>query len=146
MENPLKKEKLMALFNFGKKKQKETEDQTPQNPGNPTTMIMFRVLAIGYVVWILKDLVQDYIAGVEEAPSLPLLLGAIAVLGTGCVVVGIMSYKQWKQMKEEQKLYNEEIARQAAEEERLEAEKKALEEEFPDDGEYYEEEETEEAE
>ena len=136
----------MALFNFGKKKQKETEDQTPQNPGNPTTMIMFRVLAIGYVVWILKDLVQDYIAGVEEAPSLPLLLGAIAVLGTGCVVVGIMSYKQWKQMKEEQKLYNEEIARQAAEEERLEAEKKALEEEFPDDGEYYEEEETEEAE
>ena len=136
----------MALFNFGKKKQKETEDQTPQNPGNPTTMIMFRVLAIGYVVWILKDLVQDYIAGVEEAPSLPLLLGAIAVLGTGCVVVGIMSYKQWKQMKEEQKLYNEEIARQAAEEERLEAEKKALEEEFPDDGEYYEEEKTEEAE
>ena len=136
----------MALFNFGKKKQKETEDQTPQNPGNPTTMILFRVLAIGYVLWILKDLVQDYIAGVEEAPSLPLLLGAIAVLGTGCVVVGIMSYKQWKQMKEEQKLYNEEIARQAAEEERLEAEKKALEEEFPDDGEYYEEEETEEAE
>jgi len=136
----------MALFNFGKKKQEETEDQTPQNPGNPTTMILFRVLAIGYVVWILKDLVQDYIAGVEEAPSLPLLLGAIAVLGTGCVVVGIMSYKQWKQMKEAQKLYNEEIARQAAEEERLEAEKKALEEEFPDDGEYYEEEETEEAE
>ena len=136
----------MALFNFGKKKQEEVDDQTPQNPGNPTTMIMFRVLAIGYVIWILKDLVEAYIAGGEEAPSLPLLLGAIAVLGAGCVIVGIMSYKQWKQMKEAQKIYNEEVARQAAEEERLEAEKKALEEEFPEDGEYYEEEETEETE
>ena len=127
MENPPKKEKTMALFNFGKKKQDEVDDQMPQNPGNPSTMIMFRVLAIGYVLWILKDLVQAYIAGGEEAPSLPLL---------------------WKQMKEAQKIYNEEIARMAAEEERLEAEKKALEEEFPDDGEYYEEseEETEETE
>jgi len=133
----------MALFNFGKKKQEEVDDQMPKNPGNPSTMIMFRVLAIGYVLWILKDLVKAYIAGGEEAPSLPLLIGAILVLGAGCVVVGIMSYKQWKQMKEAQKIYNEEIARMAAEEERLEAEKKALEEEFPEDGEYYEEDEEE---
>ena len=133
----------MALFNFGKKKQEEVDDQMPQNPGNPSTMIMFRVLAIGYVLWILKDLVAAYIAGGEEAPSLPLLIGAILVLGAGCVVVGIMSYKQWKQMKEAQKIYNEEVARMAAEEERLEAEKKALEEEFPEDGEYYEEDEEE---
>ena len=133
----------MALFNFGKKKQEEVDDQMPQNPGNPSTMIMFRVLAIGYVLWILKDLVKAYIAGGEEAPSLPLLIGAILVLGAGCVFVGIMSYKQWKQMKEAQKIYNEEVARMAAEEDRLEAEKKALEEEFPEDGEYYEEDEEE---
>ena len=128
----------MALFNFGKKKE-EKEEQGPQNPGNPTTMIMFRLLAIVYVIWILKDLVQAYIAGGEEAPSLPLLLGSIAVLGAGCVIVGIMSFKQWKVMKEAQKEYNEELARQYAEEERLEVEKKALAEEFPEDGEYYEE-------
>ena len=128
----------MGLFNFGKKKE-ETEEQGPQNPGNPTTMILFRVLAIGYVIWILKDLVQAYIAGGEEAPSLPMLLGAIAVLGAGCVIVGVMSYQQWKRMKEEQKAYNEEVARQYAEEERLEAEKKALAEEFPEDGVYSEE-------
>ena len=47
-------------------------------------------------------------------------------------------------MKEAERIYNEEVARQYAEQERLEAERKALEEEFPDDGEYYEE--TEEAE
>lgn len=129
----------MGLFNFGKKKPVE-EEQTPQQPGNPTTMILFRVLAIGYVLWILKDLVQAYLAGGEEAPSLWLLLGAIAVLGGGCVFVAIMSYKQWKQMKELERQYKEEMARQAEEEARLEAEKAALEEEYPDDGEYYEEE------
>ena len=48
------------------------------------------------------------------------MLGSCLVLGAGCVWIGIMSYKQYKQMKE--------------------AERKALEEEFPDDGEYYEEE------
>ena len=134
----------MALFNFGKKKQEEVEEQGPQNPGNPTTMVMFRLLAIGYVLWILKDLVQAYFAGGEEAPSLALLLGAIAVLGAGCAVLGIMTYKQWQQMKEAQKIYNEEVARMAAEEERLAEEQKALEEEYPEDGEYYEEAEEEE--
>ena len=128
----------MGLFNFGKKNQEKAEEQGPQNPGNPTTMIMFRILAIGYVIWILKDLVKAYIDGGEEAPSLPLLLGAIAVLGAGCVIVAIMSYQQWKRMKEAQKIYNEEVARQYAEEERLEAEKKALAEEFPEDGVYTE--------
>ena len=132
----------MALFNFGKKKQEETEEQGPKNPGNPTTMVMFRLLAIGYVIWILKDLVQAYIAGGPEAPSLALLLGAIGVLGTGCVVLGIMSYQQWKRMKAAQKEYNEELARQYAEQERLEEEQKALAEEFPEDGEYHEEIET----
>ena len=139
MENLPKKEKIMALFNFGKKKE-EVDDQMPKDPGNPTTMILFRALAIGYVIWILKDLVAAYIAGGEEAPSLPMLIGAIVVLGAGCVVVGIMSYNQWKKMKEAQKIYNEEVARMVAEEERLEAEKKALEAEFPEDGEYHEEE------
>ena len=130
----------MALFNFGKKKQEEVEEQVPQNPGNPTTMIMFRIIAIGYVLWILKDLVQAYIEGGPEAPSLALLLGSIVVLGGGCVLIGILSYKHWVRMKEEVREYNEEIARMAAEEERLEAEKKALEEAYPDGAEYHEEE------
>ena len=131
----------MGFFNFGKKNQ--SEEQQSQ-PGNPTTMLMFRVLAIGYVLWMLKDLVVAYIAGGEEAPSLAVLIGAIVVLGGGCVWIGWMSYKQWKQMKEAQRIYNEEVARQYAEEERLAAEKAALEEAYPDDGEYYEDEETEE--
>ena len=120
--------------------------QEQKAPGNPTTMILFRVLAIGYVIWMLKDVVKAYFAGGSDAPSGLLVLVAVLVLGGGCVWIGIMSYKQYKQMKEAERIYNEEVARQYAEEERLEAERKALEQEYPDDGEYYEEEEDAEAE
>ena len=120
--------------------------QEQKAPGNPTTMILFRVLAIGYVIWMLKDVVKAYFAGGPDAPSGIFVLVSCLVLGAGCVWIGIMSYRQYKQMKEAERIYNEEVARQYAEEERLEAERKALEEEYPDDGEYYEEEETAEAE
>ena len=130
----------MGLFNFGKKNRQEEEVQEQKAPGNPTTMILFRVLAIGYVVWMLKDVVKAYFAGGPDAPSGIFVLCSCLVLGAGCVWIAIMSIKQYKQMKEAERIYNEEVARQYAEEERLEAERKALEEEFPDDGEYYEEE------
>ncbi len=130
----------MGLFNFGKKNPQNEEVQEQKAPGNPTTMILFRVLAIGYVIWMLKDVVKAYFAGGPDAPSGLFVLVSVLVLGAGCVWIGIMSYKQWKQMKEAERIYNEEVARQYAEEERLEAERKALEEEFPEDGEYYEEE------
>ena len=129
----------MGLFNFGKKNRQEEEAQERRAPGNPTTMVMFRVLAIGYVLWMLKDVIKEYFAGGPDAPSGALVLGATLVLGAGCIVIGFMTYRQWKEMKKEQWEYNEEMARQVAEEERLEAERKALEEEYPDDGEYYEE-------
>jgi hypothetical protein len=109
-------------------------------------MLLFRVLAIGYVLWMLKGLVEAYVAGGPDAPSLGMLLGAIAVLGGGCVFIGIMTYKQWKKMKVLEKEYNEEVARQYAEEERLAAEKEALEEAYPEDAQYFEEETPEETE
>ena len=102
-------------------------------------MVMFRILAIGYVLWMLKDVVKGYFAGGPEAPSGVFVLCSVLILGAGCVWIGVMTYRQWKQMKEAARIYNEEVARQYAEEERLEAERKALEEEYPDDGEYYEE-------
>ena len=134
----------MGLFNFGKKNRQEEEVQEQKAPGNPTTMILFRALAVGYVLWMLKDVIKAYIAGGPEAPSTLLVVVATVVLGAGCIWIGFASYRQWKEMKKARWEYNEEMARQVAEEERLEAERKALEEEFPEDGEYYEEEEVEE--
>ena len=130
----------MGLFNFGKKNPQEEEVQEKKAPGDPTTMLLFRVLAIGYVVWMLKDVIKVYFEGGPEAPSTLLVVVATVVLGAGCIWIGFATYRQWKEMKKARWEYNEEMARQVAEEERLEAERKALEEEFPDDGEYYEEE------
>ena len=130
----------MGLFNFGKKNQQKEDVQEQKAPGNPTTMILFRVIAIGYVAWLLKDVVKSYFAGGPEAPSGLFVLLSVLILGGGCVWIGIMSFKQYKKMKEAERIYNEEVARQYAEEERLEAERKALEEEFPEGAEYHEEE------
>lgn len=133
----------MGLFNFTKKDRRE-QDQTPKQPGNPMTMVLFRLLAIGYALWMLKDFVAAYLSGAEDAPSLIAVIVVSIVFLALCGWIGYMTFKQYKQMQKELYEYNEEMARQAAEEERLEAEKKALEEEYPEDGEYFEEEEAEE--
>lgn len=133
----------MGLFNFTKKDRQE-QDQTPKQPGNPMTMVLFRLLAIGYALWMLKDFVAAYLSGAEDAPSLVAVIIVSIVFLALCGWIGYMTFKQYKQMQKELYEYNEEMARQAAEEERLEAEKKALEEEYPEDGEYFEAEEAEE--
>ena len=91
----------MGLFN--KKKQDGVEEEeVPQGRVNPTNMIMFRLLAVGYILWMLKDLVVMYIEGGEDAPSLPLLLGTAVVFIAGCVFILWASVKQYKQFKADQ--------------------------------------------
>lgn len=121
----------MSLSDLFKKKPQEE----PQNraPANPTTMLLFRALAVGYVLWILKDLIQGYIAGGEEAPSLGLVIGAALVFGAGIAFIVVTSIKQWKAMKQEYDAYNEEVAAQYAAEEAAQAQ--AADEEDPADDE-----------
>lgn len=109
----------MSLSDLFKKKPREEEEE--RAPGNPTTMILFRVLAVGYVLWILKDLVQAYIAGGEEAPSLGLLIGTIVVFGAGIAFIVVTSIQQWKRMKTEYDDYNERVAAEYAAQEAAEA-------------------------
>lgn len=91
----------MGLFN--KKKQEGVEEEeVPQRRGNPSTMFMFRLLAVGYVLWLLKDLVVMYIEGGEDAPSLLVLIGTAVVFIGGSVWIIIMTVRQYKQMKAEQ--------------------------------------------
>jgi len=115
------------------------------NNQNPFTRLQVRMMLYALAIYMLLkslyDVVKGYIIGGPDAPSGIFVLVSCLVLGAGCVWIGVMSYKQYKQMKEAERIYNEEVARQYAEEERLEAERKALEQEYPDDGEYYEEEE-----
>ena len=103
----------MSLSDLFKKKPQEEN----RAPGNPTTMILFRVLAIGYLIWILKDLVEAYMAGGADAPSLKMLIITLVVFGAGIIFIVVSSIRQWKQMKAAYDEYNEQVAAEYAAEE-----------------------------
>lgn len=112
----------MGLF-----KKNEEENQEQARPANPNNMVLIRVLAVGYLMYTLYQMVTAYISGSEDAPSLGLLIAAIVIFVGGSVWIGVISVKQYKQMK---------AAQQAAweKEERLEAESALLEESEADFG------------
>lgn len=83
----------MGLFNREKKE---------EQPVNPNFMLMIRVLAVGYLGYCLLELIKLYRAGGADAPSLPLLIGAIVVLGGGAVWIAVTSFLQWRKIQEEQ--------------------------------------------
>lgn len=118
----------MGLFNFKKKEQEEVAEETPRQPGNPGAMVTVRVLAAGYLLWMLKDLIKMYIEGGPEAPSLMLIIIAGVLFVGGAVLILWMSYKQYKRMKAEQYAYNEAMAEQVRLEEEAAAAAKAAEE------------------
>lgn len=126
----------MGLFNFGKKK--ETQEENRQ-PGNPTTMILFRLLAVGYVLWMYKDIVKAYIEGAADAPSLTMVIVVGLVFGLGCVWILWESVKQYKRMKIAQQEYNERVAEEYRLEEEAAARAKAVAEEYEEEYEEYEE-------
>lgn len=91
----------MGLF----KKQEEQEER----PVNPNYMVTIRALAVGYLLYLVYDMVRMYLAGGEDAPSLGLLLFSVVLLGGGAVWTGVTTYKQWKRMKQEQENAAEQI-------------------------------------
>ena len=103
---------------FSKKPEKEEENKVPRNPSN--TMAI-RLLAVGYVGYLCMNMVKLYNEGGADAPSLPLLIGGLAVLGGGAVFLAVISYKEWKRGKVAYDAYMAELraeaeAKRAAEE------------------------------
>ena len=83
------------------------------NPGNATRALMFRLVAMGVVLYWLMQTVVAYFKGGPDAPSLTLLIISIVVLGGGAALVGWLTWKTWKA---EQALAQQ-MAEEAAEEE-----------------------------
>ena len=89
------------------------------NKTNFSRALTFRLLAIGFIVYTLADLAIGYIKGGPEAPSALLLLLSVIILGGGAAVIGVLTYKQWKesQTQEEQEEQEEPEPLPPAEEE-----------------------------
>ena len=105
----------MGFFNKGNEAE---ENKTPRNPNN---LVMFRLLAAGYVGYLCVNMIKLYIEGGPDAPSLPVLIAGLVVLGGGVIFLGIVSYKEWKQNKAAYDAYMAELraeaeAKRAAEE------------------------------
>ena len=101
---------------------KKQNSETKAAPRNPTNFIMFRILAVGYLLYLCVDMVKLYLAGGPDTPSLPMLIGILAFLGGGMIFVAIVSFKAWKQNKAEYDAYMADLraeaeAKRAAEEE-----------------------------
>ena len=107
---------------FNKNPEVEGEKQPPRNPSN---IVAFRLLAIGYVAYLCINIVKLYIAGGPEAPSVLALVLGIAVLGGGAAFLGVITYKEWKTAKVAYDQYMAEL-RVEAEAKRAAEEAKAL--------------------
>ena len=108
---------------FNKRSESKSENRTPRNPNN---LVMFRVLAIGYLFYLCVSIVKLYLASGPDAPSLTALVLGVVFLGGGAVFLGILSYKEWKRGKES---YDQYMAELRAEAEAKRAAEEAVEEE-----------------
>ena len=68
-----------------------------------------RLIASGFVLYLLWGVIQGYIAGGPEAPSLTLLIVSIVLLGGGAIAVAVLAYRTWKKAKAAAQMTQEEI-------------------------------------
>lgn len=79
-----------------KKRNPASDTATPAAPKNPDNIFIFRLVAVGYVLYMVWQCVQAYLKGGEGAPSLPAVIISCVVLGGGGILLGILSYRNWK--------------------------------------------------
>lgn len=91
------------------------------NGRSPETALTIRLAGAGIVLYWYYEIVQMFLQGGEEAPSVLLLILAGIVMVGGAAVIGISAYRLYKQ----EKARLEEAAAQAA----LSLEEEAQEEE-----------------
>lgn len=91
------------------------------NGRSPETAFMIRLAGAGIVLYWYYEIVQLFIQGGEEAPSVPLLILAGLIMVGGAAAIAIMSYRLYKQ----EKAWIEEAAQAALPEEEADAEEEA---------------------
>ena len=76
----------------------EVHTQDDRKAGAPRGIggYAFRILAIGYVLYQLYEVIRMYAEGGPEAPALWLLILSIVVLGGGAGVIAFLTWRDWK--------------------------------------------------
>lgn len=82
--------------------------------GNANQALIFRLAGAGLVLYWLFGIVKAFFEGGPEAPSLLLLIVAIAVMGGGAVIVALIAFKAWKKDKAEAEMTEEEVTQMEA--------------------------------
>lgn len=67
--------------------------KSPKREFNPRSHAMIYLLAMVYLAWLIVQMVKDYLAGGPDAPSFSLLIGGVALLGGGCILLGVLARK-----------------------------------------------------
>ena len=80
----------------------EQEDTTPAPARNPDNVFMFRIVAVGYVLYTVWRTIKLYMEGGEGAPELWMLCLSTVLLGGGAIVLAVISFKSWRKAKDQQ--------------------------------------------
>ena len=100
------------------------EDSAPRNPSN---IVMFRLLAVGYVAYLCIQMVKTYTEGGPDAPSLTVLICGLVLLGGGALFLAYLTYAEWKRNKPRYDAYMAELRQEAEAKRAAEEEAAALE-------------------
>lgn len=96
---------------FGKKEPQDSSGQETAyaRQNRVRTTVMIRLLAAGYILYLLYSTMRMYVEGGAEAPTVPVLLLSILVLGGGGIFLLILAWKEYKRGQQEvQELKNAE--------------------------------------
>lgn len=70
-----------------------SDSKPPKREFNPRSHAMIYLMAIVYLVYLIFQIVKGYLSGGPDAPSFTMLIGGVALLGGGCILLGILAWK-----------------------------------------------------
>lgn len=78
-----------------------------------TRALLFRLIAAGFVLYLLGDTVLAYFRGGDQAPTPALLAASCVVLGGGAAAILVIAFKTWKLEKQRAQSQQDECPEEA---------------------------------
>lgn len=88
--------------------------EDPRRAGYAGRALLFHLMGAGLALYWLYGIIVNFVKGGPEAPSVGLLITAVAVLGGGAVGVAVMSLRTYRREKAAAQMTEEEAAQMEA--------------------------------